>query len=234
MHTMLIAGKCPPEPDALAAVADRGFEVVELYLEKDHLESVVECAAAVEASAVEAVSVHTPHVPLAEAEYLHRTDRLAVALDAFLVLHSGHLNHVDTPELETLDLTATYGYENKTGVSVRHLRHMILEPGHSLALDVAHLFMAETDYLTAIEYLLTEYGDRIGPVHLCDSTPVQDGLAFGAGEIDIGAVCRLVGRHFDGTVVLEVMPDDQRAALETITEHQAEIDLSPTQSVAGN
>ena len=231
---MLVAAKCPPEPDALAAAADRGFEAVELYLETDHLESVADCVAHVEASAVEAVSVHTPHVPLAEAEYLHRTDRLAVALDASVVFHSGHLNHVDTPELETLDLTATYGYENKTGVSVRHLRHMILEPGHDLVLDVAHLFMAEADYLTAIEYLLTEYGDRIGLVHLCDSTPVQDGLAFSAGEIDIGAVCRLVDRHFDGTVVLEVMPDDQRAALETVAEHRAEFDLSPTRSVAGN
>ncbi|EMA44743.1 sugar phosphate isomerase/epimerase family protein [Halococcus saccharolyticus] len=231
---MLIAGKCPPEPDALAAAADRGFEVVELYLEKDHLESVAECVAHVEASDVAAVSVHTPHVSLAEKEYLHRTDQLAVALDAFVVFHSGHLNHVDTPELETLDLTAAYGYENKTGVSVRHLRHMVLKPGHGLALDVAHLFMAEADYLTAIEYLLTEYGDRIGLLHLCDSTPVQDGLAFGAGDIDIGAVCRLVDRHFDGTVVLEVMPDDQRAALETVTEHQAEFELSPTRSVAGN
>ena len=231
---MLVAGKCPPEPDALAAAADRGFEAVELYLETDHLESVADRVAHVEASAVEAVSVHTPHVPLAEAEYLHRTDRLAVALDASVVFHSGHLNHVDTPELETLDLTATYGYENKTGVSVRHLRHMILEPGHDLVLDVAHLFMAEADYLTAIEYLLTEYGDRIGLVHLCDSMPVQDGLAFGAGEIDIGAVCRLVDRHFDGTVILEVMPDDQRAALETVAEHRAEFDLSPTRSVAGN
>jgi len=231
---MLIAGKCPPEPDALAAAADRGFEGVELYLEKEHLESVAECVANVEASDVTAASVHTPHVSLAEEEYLHRTDRLAVALDAFLVFHSGQLNHVDTPELEELGLTAAYGYENKTGVSVRHLRNMILEPGHGLTLDVAHLFMAEADYLTAIEYLLTEYDDQIGLLQLCDATLVQDGLAFGAGEIDIGAVCRLVGRHFDGTVVLEVMPGEQRAALETVTEHHAEFDLSPAQSVVSD
>lgn len=231
---MLIAGKSPPEPDALAAAADRGFEVVELYLEKDHLESVEKCAAHVEASDVGAVSVHTPHVSLAEREYLHRTDRLAVALDAYVVFHSCYLNHVDTPELEELDLSAAYGYENKTGVSVRHLRHMILEPGHDLVLDVAHLFMAEADYLTGIEYLLTEYGDRIGLLHLCDSTPIQDGLKFGTGDIDIRAISRLIDRHFDGTVVLEVMPADQRAALETVTEHCTEFDLSPAQSVVSN
>lgn len=229
---MLVAGKCPPEADALRAAAGRGFAAVELYLEKRHLDSVTETAACVEASPVAAVSVHTPHVSLAEEKYLRAADRLAAALDALLVFHSRYLNHVDTPELEELDLSAAYGYENKTGVSVRHLQHMVLEPGHQLVLDVAHLFMAEADYLTAIEYLLTEYGDQVELVHLCDSTVIQDGLWFGAGEVDIETTVRLLDRHFDDTIVLEVMPDDQRAALDALAEYG--IDLSPTSPVIGH
>ncbi|EMA49569.1 sugar phosphate isomerase/epimerase family protein [Halococcus thailandensis] len=222
---MLIAGKCPPEPDALAAAADRGFEAVELYLERHHLEPVEETIDAVTSSDVRIVSVHTPHVPLAEREYLDRTDRLATACDAYVVFHSRFVNHVDTADVEALDLRSPYGYENKTGVSARHLRHMVLRPGHDLVLDVAHLFMAEREYLDELESLLVEYGDRIEVIHLCDSTPVQDGLAFGAGDIDMTATARLLDRHFEGIVVLEVMPDDQRAALEAFAATQSN-DLS--------
>ena len=211
---MLVAGKCPPEPDALAAAADRGFEAVELYLEPHHLEPVAKAVEAVADSDVRAVSVHTPHVSLEEREYLDRTDRLAAALDAYVVFHSRYVNHVDTSDLEALDLQSPYGYENKTGVSARHLRHMVLRPGHELVLDVAHLFMAEREYLHELESLLRTNGDQIRVVHLCDSTPFQDGLAFGAGDIDMEATARLLERHFEGTVVLEVMPTHQHAALE--------------------
>lgn len=222
---MIVAGKCPPEPNALAAAADRGFEVVELYLERHHLESVEETIEIAVNSDVEVVTVHTPHVPLAEQKYLDRTDRLAAACDAYVVFHSRYVNHVDTADVEKLTLQSPYGYENKTGVSARHLRHMVLRPGHDLVLDVAHLFMAEEKYHHEIESLLMEYGDQIKIVHLCDSTPTQDGLPFGAGEIDMEATARLLNRHFEGTIVLEVMPDHQRAALEAFAATQSN-DLS--------
>lgn len=231
MRDMTITGKCPPEPGALATVDEYGFDAVELYLEKGHLEPVAEAIETVEASNVDVVSVHTPHVPLAEKEYLLKTDELAGALNASIVFHSRYLNHVDTPQLEELDLSAAYGYENKTGVSVRHLEHMVLKPGHDLVLDVAHLFMAEADYLKALEYLLTEYDNQIGLMHLCDSTPVQDGLCFGAGDIDLQATVEVIERTFDGTVVLEVMPTDQRAALEAFGRYRTALNASTTEPV---
>lgn len=228
---MDVAGKCPPEPDALDAATDRGFEVIELYLEKDHLESVEDTLTDIETSDVAVVSVHTPHVSLGEKEYLLQADRLAAALDAYVVFHSRYLNHVDTPQLEELDLSAEYGYENKTGVSVRHLEHMILKQGHDIVLDVAHLFMAEADYLGTLEYLLTEYGTQIELLHLCDSTPVQDGLGFGAGEMNLRATTEVIERIFDGTVVLEVMPADQRAALETFVRYLSAPDTPTAEPV---
>ena len=218
---MLIAGKCPPESDALAAAADRGFEAVELYLERHHLEPVEETIDTVRSSDVQVVSVHTPHVPLAERECLDRTDRLAAACNAYVVFHSRYINHVDTADVEQLTLRSPYGYENKTGVSSRHLRHMILRPGHDLVLDVAHLFMAEHEYRQELESLLMEYSDQIKVVHLCDSTPTQDGLAFGEGDIDMEATAQLLDRCFEGTIVLEVMPNHQRAALETFAVTQS-------------
>lgn len=231
MENLIIAGKCSPEPDVLAAADDRGFDTVELYLEKQHLETVTEALETVEASNMDVVSVHTPHVPLAEKEYLLKTDELAGALNATIVFHSRYLNHVDTPQLEELDLDATYGYENKTGVSVRHLEHMVLKQGYDLVLDVAHLFMAEADYLGALEYLLTEYDNQIELLHLCDSTPVQDGLRFGAGDMDLRATTEVIERTFDGTVILEVMPADQRAALEAFVRYRSALDAPTTEPV---
>lgn len=231
MRAVTIAGKCPPEPGVLATVNEYGFDTVELYLEKQHLEPIAEAIETVEASNLNVVSVHTPHIPLAEKEYLLKTDELARALDASIVFHSRYLNHVDTPQLEELDLSAAYGYENKTGVSVRHLEHMVLKPGHDLVLDVAHLFMAEADYLEALKYLLTEYNAQIELMHLCDSTPVQDGLPFGAGDIDLRAAVEVIERIFDGTVVLEVMPTDQRAALEAFGRYRTALSESTTTPV---
>ena len=73
-----------------------------------------------------------------------------------------------------------------------------------------------------LEELLQTYGDQIELVHVCDSTPTQDGLAFGEGDIDLVATARLLDRQFEGTVVLEVMPDHQRAALEAFAAAQSD------------
>lgn len=207
-----IVGKAPPEPDELDRVRERGFDAAELYLERSHLTDVEATVATVERAAVEVVSVHTPHVPIDEPEWLLRADRLASALDAYLVLHSNRIIHAHIPQLERLEFESTHGYENNPGSSVRHVQSMILDRGHEFVLDTAHLYMAEEGYLSAAERLFTEFGDRIRVVHLCDSTLTTDGLGFGEGEMDIEAMSRIVKRQFEGIVVLEVMPDVQAAA----------------------
>ncbi|MFC7028710.1 hypothetical protein ACFQH8_17370 [Halomicroarcula sp. GCM10025710] len=63
---------------------------------------------------------------------------------------------------------------------------------------------------------MTTYGDRISVAHLTDGTRTTDGLTIGRGDIDLETTVDLLERQYDGLVVLEVMPDDQRAGRQTI------------------
>ena len=207
-----VAGKAPPEADELESARARGFDVVELYLERAHLRDVAATIETARAAEVAVSSVHTPHVPVDEPEWLRRADRLADALDAYLVVHSNRIINAATPELDRLGFRAEYGYENNPGASERHLSSVILDRGHEFVLDTAHLYMAEQNHVEVTERLLTEYGKRINVVHLCDSTLTDDGLAFEAGTMEMPAVARVLKRKFEGVLVLEVMPDEQAAA----------------------
>lgn len=213
-HDIVVAGKSPPEPDELMAATDRGFDAIELYLERTHLDAVDESLANVRDVGVDVVSVHTPHVPIDEPAYLRAADELADELDSYLVVHSNRIIHTFTSALEDLGFRAEYGYENNPGASARHVRHLILEPGHDFVLDTAHLFMAEAEYLEQTSRLLREYADQIPVVHLCDSTPTVDGLGFGEGEMDMERLVAILRREFEGTIVLEVMPEEQTEARE--------------------
>jgi sugar phosphate isomerase/epimerase len=209
-----VAGKAAPESDELEWASDRGFDDIELYLERTHLTDVDRTVDVVEAAPVDVVSVHTPHVTTEELEWVQRADRLADSLDAYLVVHSKRIIHAQITALEPLDLRAPHGFENNPGASERHLRSMILDRGHEFVLDTAHLYMADADYLATAERLLAAYGDRIRVVHLCDSTRTEDGLGFGKGSMDMAALSRLIRQHFEGLVVLEVMPEEQADAKE--------------------
>lgn len=213
---MMVAGKCPPEEEELRAAKQRGFESVELYLEKRHLDSFDETLESCRTAEVEIVSIHTPHVTIHEKGYFEKAGELAEELDAFLVFHSQFLHHVNIPELERdVSINADYGYENNPGISAHAIENLILGRGHRMVLDTAHLYIAEKDFSTALEQFLDNHSDMIGVVHVCDSTKLEDGLGFGEGEIDMERTCKAIaGSDYDGPVVLEVMPEGQTEALE--------------------
>lgn len=211
---MQVAGKCRPTRETLAAAAKRGFDAVELYVTPALLETgIATLAETVRASPVAVCSVHTPHVLPSEHGPLRAADRLARALDAYLVVHTQYANMTHTEELAAAGFEAPHGYENQAGASVRHVETQVLEPGHELVLDTAHLFMAHADYLSRFEALLAAYGERIGVVHLTDSTAETDGVPFGEGELAMEALSRALKERYDGVVVLEVMPHAQADAL---------------------
>lgn len=215
---MNVLGKCAPAHDALQAAADRGFEAVELYLTVDDLVAVDETANTVERASVDAEVVHTPHVQPEDERSFRLADELADLLDAYLIVHSQYLQHTHIPTLEAYEFDVAYGYENNPGASVFHLKNLVLEQGHDLVLDTAHLYTAERSYLDALERLLRRFGEQIQVVHLTDGTLTTDGLAFGRGEIDLDATTQLIDNHHDGMTVLEVMPEDQRDARESVIE----------------
>ena len=217
---LTLVGKCEPEPAALRAAAERGFDAVELYLERAHLDDFETTVAAVRDGPVAVATVHTPHVTPDETGYYELADDLAVALDAYLVLHSKYVLHAFAPEIEAIGFDAPHGHENNTGASVMHLEEMILAEETDLVLDTAHLYTAERDYQSALQYLFKTYSGRIGAVHLNDGTRRKDGLPFGAGDIDLRATVETIRESaFTGPVVLEVSQDAQAIARETVASY---------------
>ncbi len=218
---MIVAGKCPPEPDGLAAAADRGFDAVELYLEKQHLDTFDQTLDAIRDATVDVVSMHTPHVQLDNMDYMLQADRLAQELDAFLVVHSQYIQHVHIPELEQLSFSSVYGYENNPGASKDHLENSILDHDHQLVFDTAHFFIAHPHAYDMMGTLLDDYGKNIPVIHLNDATLLEDGLAFGDGAMDMGRViAEIMDSTFDGILVLEVMPEHQEAARKQVERYR--------------
>jgi sugar phosphate isomerase/epimerase len=212
--SILLAGKRPP--DELSEVADEGFEAAELYLERSHLDNFEETLTACQQAPIDVVSVHTPHVPLAESEYIRRTNLLADELNALTIVHSTKSNLMEIPDvLDAIRFADDVGFENSIGHSEFHVVNAVLDAGRDLILDTSHLYTAEEEYLDSLERLLTTYEDQIPVVHCCDGQRMRDGLSFGEGEMDMEAVVSLVEEHLrEGVVVLEVPPERQADALD--------------------
>lgn len=215
---MRIAGKCYPTEEELIEAQKRGFEYVELHLDRHHIDKLDNSLTAVRESPVEVVSVHTPHVTPNEKSYFRGSDRLADELNATLVVHSQYLHHTHIDELEAISFQSKYAYENIPGASSFHLENAILNQGYDLVLDNAHLYIAEPDYHSSFKNLLKNYSKQIPIVHLNDGTVLRDGMAFGHGDVDVRATFVSLLKEFDGTVVLEVMPEYQRKALTLVTQ----------------
>lgn len=211
---MILAGKCPPEEEELKETKRKGFENVELYLEKKHLDNFQESLEIVEDSELEVVSIHTPHVHLEDKGYLVLADKLAQDLGAYLVFHSQYLHHTHIPELENLDIGSEYGYENNPGASQTFLQNAILDEDHDMVLDTAHFYLGDhtpDDMKSFLKHNIAQ----ISLIHLCDSSNTKDGLGFGEGVMEMEKICQLIDNSgFDGILILEVMPEHQEDALE--------------------
>jgi len=211
---MIIAGKCPPEEEELEESEERGFEKVELYLEKKHLNNLQETLRTLEDSNVEVVSVHTPHVHLNDKGYIILADQLAKELGAYLVFHSQYMHHTHIPNLERLEIKSEYGYENNPGASKVFLENSIINQGHDMVLDTAHFYLGDHT-LDNLKKFLEHNIENINLIHLCDSSDSRDGLSFGKGVMNMEKVCQAIDDSaFDGILVLEVMPEYQEDALQ--------------------
>ncbi|ADJ16677.1 sugar phosphate isomerase/epimerase family protein [Halalkalicoccus jeotgali] len=209
---MKFAGKCRPEPDALEELSELGFDAVELQLLHTHLDTFEQSIAAVQQSDLEVVSVHTPHASLEESTVFTQADAMAAELDVYLVIHSQYVQHVHIGQLEEYSFESNYGYENNPGSSRFHIENLILEQGHELVLDTAHLYMAEPAYLQQLERLLEQYHEQISIIHFADSTVRKDGLQIGAGTLNSERTIQLLEEYYEGTVVMEVHPPTAQAS----------------------
>lgn len=209
---MILSAKRVPTIDSLENAANEGFDHVELFLDTHHLDNLEATITIAREASIDVIAVHTPHVALSGREYFIKTGHLADALDAFVVFHSQFLHHSHVAELEELEITAPYGYENNPGASMRHFKHMIIDKGHNFVLDIAHLYMAESNYIEMSHDLIKEYPGKLQVIHLCDSTAHDDGLAFGDGYVNIEEISKIIKESYNGILVLEVDPERQSTA----------------------
>lgn len=212
---MDVAGKCPPEKDEIEAVRERGFDNTELYLERKHLDRYEETLEICRSAQVNIQSIHTPHVPPEEKEYYLKSNRLAEELNAVLVVHSKYIHHISIPEIEEMNITGEYGYENNPGASPEHLEAMILNRDHKIILDTAHLYMcSDQSFEKNLKNFLKKHSEKICLIHVCDSTMKKDGLGLGEGNIDVKKMIEIIKKNYEGKITLEVMPEHQEKALQ--------------------
>lgn len=164
--------------------------------------------------------VHTPHVGYEEyEECLIFCNELASNLDASIVCHSSYIRTLMVNEFVDFDvLDVEYGFENHCGLSVPQIESTIFDEGHNLVLDVAHLFVTNDGlYKRNLAYLLHEYPDKISSMHLCDSTPNNDGLPIGKGDMDIEHTVESILRsNYNGYVVVEVPVKDRKESIKKV------------------
>lgn len=213
---MNISGKCPPNATELKQAATSGFENVELYLTKAHLDNFQHTVSVCTAADVNITSVHTPHVWRHEHEYFRLSNELADHFDAVLVVHSSAVGLIDLHAVtDNVEFTVPHGFENGNGDSDLYIRNHVFEQERQFILDTAHLYtgVGHEEFYTVFENLISTYGDSIPLIHLCDATELREGLPFGEGEINLDRIISYLDRNYGGIVVLEVMPEYQGDAL---------------------
>lgn len=212
-----ILGKCPPIPKEFDNIEKAGFENVELYIKRKHLENFKETISAVKNTEINISSVHTPHCTIKENKYINKSIKLADDTDSYLVFHS---NKIPTRRwikwLKEKELGINYCIENNPGDSSYFIKNFIFKNNFDFGLDIAHIFMSEKDYVKVIDKMLSNYDEYVNLIHFCDSTIEEDGLPIKKGVMDIKSIADIISKKFSGKLVLEVMPKHQREALKFI------------------
>lgn len=215
--SLTLCGKCPPNSAELSTIADYGFENVELYLTTDHLDDFEETVNTCQAADVNIAVVHTPHVMVDETEYLVGTNDLARRLDAdAIVAHSGVIEPKNADQVDAaVDWCRPTGYESNPGHSWEYIKNAFLDRGFDFTFDLAHVYIGEQeDFDEVFDRLVNSYGsERVPIVHVCDTTLLEDGLAFGEGVLDLPQYIQDLKENYEGIVTLEVLPRDQDEAL---------------------
>lgn len=216
---MNILGKCRPESETLEELYTMGYDSVELYITKEMLEDVTSIIEICKNASISIESVHSPHIGTDihnPVNYFQKADMLADAVDATYLLHSNPFstfNLVDVYPPEEIS-TEEYCYENHPDVSSYAIEQYFLGQNYPIALDIAHLYIAEENYIHTFEKLITSYTkEEIPIVHLADGTRREDGLYFGDGTMELDTIFKIVSEEYSGKVVLEIPTDSRSDAL---------------------
>lgn len=228
---MNITGKCRPKTSTFVDLLDMGYQNVELYLTKEMLDTRTDIIEVSKESDLNISSVHTPHInDIGERDimkYMKQSDLIADELDATFLLHSQPFSTLSLSQYYTPDMieSDSFCYENHPDVSAYSIENYFLDQGYPIALDVAHLYMAEDSILSTIKHLIDSYkSNQIPVIHLADGTRYNDGLDFENGSIDIPIILDLLEYYeYDGDVVLEVPVDAREDAIKYIKRVRSEI-----------
>ena len=227
---MNIGGKTAPTYEELDKIPDE-FDFIEVYTEIDHVEDEESLKNSIEAlnnSDYNPVSIHIPHIVKDEdlmpdwRTYLEKIDRMAEKFDALTVFDSMYIpqTHYAGTEQEFTP-ESDFAFENKAGTSSEMIHNTILDNPNTVndygfVFDTAHIYVAHP---SNYKEKTREFSDhpQTELIHFNDAVPQQDGLTFTEGDMDAQETYEIIAESdFDGTMILELMPTDQKAALEKV------------------
>jgi sugar phosphate isomerase/epimerase len=213
-----IVGKAFVLEEDLILAKKNGFKEIEIGLRREDLSDVKRTIKFLEEFSVNIAAVHTPHVPSEEFELLLRSAEIAEHFGALLIFHSGKI-----PDIESAQVMENIPYRKKAlesnpGTSVTAVENLILRRDLDFVLDVAHIYIGSKNFFDDLDYIFKNYSSQVKWVHICDSSPVKDGLAFGKGEIELDRLIRFLAERYSGKMTVEVMPQFQGEARDRILE----------------
>lgn len=211
-----LIGKALPNKKDLEFVKSQGFEKIELGLRKEDLKDINKTINLVESVGIKIISVHTPHVVAEDLESFLKSAEIARYFDALLVFHSNRI-----PVTQVYEIFNKIDYPNKAveanpGISLPAIENCFLKNNCNFILDIAHLYIASDNLIKNMKYLFENYRNKIKLIHLSDSSPVEDNLPLGKGNINLEEVVRFLDRNYDSKIIIEVMPEFQKEEKEKV------------------
>lgn len=233
---MNLAGKTAPTYEELGKIPDE-FDYIEVYTEREHVEdekSLRDSIDTLKNSDYEPVSVHIPHIVKNDdlmpdwQKYLENTDKIAEEFDALTVFDSPYTPQTHYAGTEDdFDPESDLAFEHQAGISCEAIRNNILnnpntDEDYGFVFDTAHIFVATpSSYKEKTE----EYANhpQTELIHFNDAVPQQDGKTFSEGDMDTQEIYGIIAESdFEGSVILEFMPEDQEEALDKVKEWEEE------------
>lgn len=233
---MNIGGKSAPTYGELDKIPDE-FDYIEVYTKRKHVEdeeALKNSINTLKNSEYEPVSVHIPRIVKDEEimadwqKYLKNTDKMAEELDALMVFDSPYIPQTHYAGTENdFNPDSDFALEHQAGISCEAIRNNILDSpntneDYGFVFDTAHIFVATpSSYKEKTE----EYANHMQTelIHFNDAVPQQDGKPFSEGDMEAQEIYEIIAESdFDGSVILEFMPEDQEEALEKVKEWEDE------------
>lgn len=203
---------CKGSPDQSYDDEKQLFDGKELYLNQSILDNWDSYTVETEWVKV----VHLPHLtePF-DTGYLHHAIEIAEKNDAKVCLDANPFTREKMKQVSSVeDYDVEYGIENNPENSKKFLLREIINQGDNIVFDSGHMHLAENEYLSWFEQIVSQFQDHLQLVHLADARAwekTDNNRTFGDGNVPISDIIQILDMYeYDGSVTIETPRDRQQ------------------------